>query len=279
MFPTIATYNNGRVARLAGAHNAIGARIAQDTGFDGIWASSLEIATSLGIPDADELTWQQLVAICETIIKSTDLPVLVDCETGFGSPKVVKRVVRAFEDIGAAGICMEDAATPRRNSLLLGMHAVASAREFAAKIRAAVDTRSCMLIVARLQSLVAKRGLTDALERGQRYVDAGADAVVIHSRSALPDEVLDFVSAWKCSVPLVLIPTTYHTITIEQIKALGKVAIVIYANHGVRSAIAAMRESFGRIIADGTSHLIESSIATVAETLALHDKPTRRQHA
>ena len=114
---------------------------------------------------------------------------------------------------------------------------------------------------------------------GPIALDAGADAVVIHSRSALPDEVLDFVSAWKCSVPLVLIPTTYHTISIEQIKALGKVAIVIYANHGVRSAIAAMRESFGRIIADGTSHSIESSIATVAETLALHDKPIRRQHA
>lgn len=279
MFPTIDTYCNGCVARLAGAHNAIGARIAQDTGFDGIWASSLEIATSMGIPDADILTWQQLFTVCETMIKSTDLPLLVDCETGFGTPEVVQQVVRAFEDLGVAGICIEDAATPRRNSLLLGKHAVASAHEFAEKIRAAVDTRKRMLIVARLQSLVAKRGLADALVRGQQYVDAGADAVVIHSRSAQPDEVLEFVSAWKCDVPLVLIPTTYHTLTIEQIKALGKVAIVIYANHGVRSAIAAMRESFGRIIADGTSHAIESSIATVAETLALHAKPVRRLHA
>ena len=76
-------FRDGNIRRLAGVHNALGARLAKEAGFNGAWASSLEISTSLGIPDADVLTWQQLASICESIIHNVDMPLLVDCETGF----------------------------------------------------------------------------------------------------------------------------------------------------------------------------------------------------
>ena len=260
--------------KLAGAHDVMGAKLVRDAGFGGVWASSFEIATSHGVSDADVLTWQQLHAVAAAMAAGVDLPVVADCEAGFGGPEIVRELVAAHDSSGIAAICLEDGACPRRCSLLPGLHRLAPRDEFTRKIEAAVSTRKRLLVLARLQALVAGNGQQEALERAHAYVDAGADAIVVHSRSPQPDEVLAFVERWDRPTPLVLIPTTYHTLTAAQMQATGKVRMAIYANHGLRAAINGMQRAFRQILAEGTSHGAETWIAGLDEAFALQALPT-----
>jgi phosphoenolpyruvate phosphomutase len=251
----------------------MGARLLWEAGFDGVWASSLEIATACGVPDADVLTWQQLHAVGASLAEAIEAPVVADCETGFGGPDMVRRLVAAYEESRVAAVCLEDGASPRRNSLLAGRHCLAPLGEFARKIEAAVARRRRVLVLARVQALVAGCGQAEALGRARAYAAAGADAIVIHSRSLLPDEVLAFVEAWDRPTPLVLIPTTYHTITESHMLSTGKVRMAVYANHGLRAAIAGMKRVFRQILAEGTAHHAEDWIARLDEVFALQVLP------
>lgn len=259
----------GPLGKLAGAHDVMGARLAGAAGFEGVWASSLEIATSHGVPDSNQLAWRQLHAVAAEIARSVALPVVADCQTGFGGPAVVREVALAYEAAGVAAICLEDGADPPRNSLLRGQHAVAPCAEFAEKIAAAAAVRKKLLVLARVQSLVSGQSQQEAQARAHAYVAAGADAIVIHSRSPEPDQILEFIAAWDRSTPLVLIPTTYHALTVAQMMATGKVGMVIYANHGLRAAIAAMKRVFRQILDEGTAHGAESWIAGLPEAFDL----------
>ena len=136
-------------------------------------------------------------------------------------------------------------------------------------------TRQRLLVLARVQSLVAGHDQQEARQRGCAYVGAGADAIVVHSRSPAPDEVLEFVAAWDQPTPLVLIPTTYPALTSAQMQATGKIRMVIYANHGLRAAIAGMKRAFRQILDDGTSRGAESWIATLEEAFALQESPRK----
>jgi phosphoenolpyruvate phosphomutase len=260
------------ILKLAGAHNVMGAKLACEAGFDGIWASSFEIATSHGVSDDEVLTWQQLHELASEMAQSVDLPVVADCEAGFGGPDVVQELVRAHDSSGVAAICMEDAAYPRRCSLLPGKHDLAPQDEFTRKIEAAVNMRERPLVLARLQALVAGMGLQEALKRGHAYAEVGADAIVVHSRSQRPDEVLEFVECWDRKTPLVVIPTTYPSLSVQQMHAIGKIRMAIYANHGLRAAIAGMKRVFRQILADGTSVDAETWIASLGEVFELQTK-------
>jgi phosphoenolpyruvate phosphomutase len=258
-----------RILKLAGAHNPLGARLAEAAGFDGIWASSFEIATSRGVPDADVLTWRELLAVAASLAQAVALPVVADCATGFGGPDDIQELSAAYAAAGIAAICVEDAGSPRKNSLLAGEHELADMHEFAAKVRAAKRAAGSMLVFARVQSLVAERGQSDALARAHSYAAAGADAIVIHSRSTEPDEILRFLAAWDGATPIVLIPTTYPQLTISQMRSTGQVRMAIYANHGLRAAISAMKRAFRQIIAEESSQGVETWIANLDEAFAL----------
>jgi phosphoenolpyruvate phosphomutase len=263
----------GQILKLVGAHNPLGARLAQQAGFDGVWASGFEIATSRGLPDSDVVSWPELLSAAKAMADAVDLPVVSDCGTGFGGPPVVREMVGAYAAAGMAGICLEDGAAPRRNSLLPGAHGLADVRDFAAKIEAAVTAGQGLVVLARVQALVAATGPRDALARARAYADAGADAIVIHSRSPEPTEVLDFVAAWDRSTPVVLIPTTYHKLTVAQMRSSGKVRMAIYANHGLRAAIFAMKQAFRQIIEEETTHGVETWIASLEEAFELQADP------
>jgi phosphoenolpyruvate phosphomutase len=261
------------ILKLAGAHNVMGAKLAQEAGFEGIWASSFEIATSHGVSDDEVMTWQQLHEVAAEMAQAVELPIVADCEAGFGGPEVVRELVSAHESAGVAAICMEDCAFPRRCSLLPGTHGLAPQEEFTRKIEAALGARDRLLVLARLQALVAGRGMQEALKRGRAYADAGADAIVVHSRSKQSDEVLEFVARWDRDAPLVVIPTTYHSLTLTQMQAAGKIRMAIYANHGLRAAISAMKRALRQILSEGTSHGVETWIAGLDDAFALQSTP------
>lgn len=267
--------NPSSLLKLAGVHNVLGARLASAAGFEGLWASSLEISASRGVPDADVLTWRELLAVAAEVAQAVSCPVVADCQSGFGGPEVVRDMVAAYDAAGVAGVCLEDGVFPHKNSLLPGPYRLARCTEFVRKLQVACKVRQEMLIMARVQALVAGCNQREALERAYAYADTGVDALVIHSRSADPRQVLDFIGAWESTVPLVLIPTTYHSITIADAIATGKVRMVIYANHGLRAAIAGMKRAFREILDAGTAHHAEQWIAPMDQVFELQSSDVR----
>jgi phosphoenolpyruvate phosphomutase len=261
----------GNLLRVVGAHDALGARLIQKARFDGIWASSLEIATACGHVDDDTHVLSDVLPISRRMASCCRLPIVADCGTGGELSDEIGRLVRSLEQAGVAALCLEDARWPKSNSLLPGEHPLMPTSQFARKIETA--KRACrnaqFVVIARLEALVAGAGLAEALWRGREYAAAGADAILIHSKSKTPDEVLAFVDAWDDPAPLVLIPTTYHVVTAKELLRTGKVRMVIYANQGMRAAIRAVKTLLATILDDGTTHHVEGRIATLAEVFEI----------
>lgn len=257
----------GELLRVAGAHNALGARLIEGAGFDGIWASSLEISTSQGCLDSDGVTMTHVLAAAGSMARAVRLPVIADCGTGGRRADDVARMARAFEDAGVAAVCIEDARYPMRNSLLPGRQKLASLAEFAEKVAAAkaAQRSAGFCVIARVEALIAAAGRDEALRRARAYAEAGADAILIHSKAPSPDEILDFVADWDRPAPLVLVPTTYHALSERRMRDTAKVRMVIYANQTMRAAIRAIKGVLRQILHDGDAHRAQERIASLSE--------------
>ena len=263
--------SQGVLLRVAGAHNALGAALIQSAGFDAVWASSLEVATSCGHPDDDDVIDCHVLPAAASMASATRLPVIVDAGTGGGTPEQAAELVRKCETAGVAAVSLEDVACPKRNSLLPGPHRLASAAVFAQKINVAKSAQQNpdFVVIARVEALIARAGLGEALSRARQYVSAGADAILIHSKSDTADEVLAFIDAWDSPIPLVLIPTTYYTLTAGEMLNKQKVKMAIYANQAIRASIRAVNETLRQILDDGTTRRVENRIATLSEVFDL----------
>jgi len=270
-----------RVAMLAGAHDVLSAKLVQRCGCDGVWASSLEIATSRGQVDNDRLTMTDVLSVTTSMAAAVSIPVLVDAGTGWGDDGDVARVVSAFESCGAAGICIEDTAYPKCNSLFEGSRRLTPPLEFAERVSRACDARTSdeFLIVARVEALIAGLGHDEALRRAATYEQAGSDAIVIHAKSRNDEEVVGVVLAWTGSAPLVLIPTMYPWLQIQQLQPLGNVRMVIYANQGLRAAMGATEKAFRQIQHDGHAGGVEQWITPIDELLDLQSQLSREELA
>ncbi|MDG4808723.1 phosphoenolpyruvate mutase [Micromonospora sp. WMMD1120] len=258
------------IARIMGAHSPLSARMASEADFDAIWASGLEISALAGVPDANILSMSQSLQAAADIAAAVDIPVLADCDSGFGNVNNVVDMVQRYERAGIAGVCIEDKQYPKLNSFVEGNQDLAPVRDFTAKIIAATQVRTDpdFVVVARIEALIAGAGMDEALRRAEAYASAGADALLIHSKQSSPDQVCEFRQRFPGEIPLVVVPTTYHTVTAADLEALGFGA-VIYANHALRGSIAAMQEVLEQIIQDGTSHHVESRIASLSRVFEL----------
>jgi phosphoenolpyruvate phosphomutase len=259
-----------RTACLVGARDALTARIAADAGFDGLWVSSFEVSATLGLPDLGLLTMSECLDAAARVSAATPMPTLVDCDTGFGDAINLARATRQFEATGVAGICVEDKASPKRNSYLDGDQVLDDPDRFAHRIEAAVRTRDDpdFVVVARCEALIAGRDMSEALSRAHRYVDAGADAVLIHSKRRDPDEVVEFLGRWRSRVPVIVVPTTYHEWTVAEAQEAG-VSLVIYANQALRASVLATRKVLSEISLSGHASIAEDSLAPVKEIFDL----------
>src|ERR1700690_1189862 len=150
------------------AHNGLSARIVREAGFSGIWASGLSISAQLGVRDNNEASWTQVVDVLEFMADASDLPILLDGDTGYGNFNNLRRLVRKLEQRGIAGVCIEDKQFPKTNSFLNAeRHPVADIEEFVGKIAAGKDTQQdpSFCIVARVEALSPGWGMDDALRR------------------------------------------------------------------------------------------------------------------
>jgi len=262
----------GRLVTLMSAHNPLSARLAEEAGFDGIWASGFELSAAYGVPDASLLSMTQHLDMTRAICEQIAVPVVADIDTGYGNAINVLHVVGAYARAGAAAVVIEDKTFPKDTSLLAGgRQELVRVAEFQGKIEAAVAAGKAhnLLVIARTEALIADLGLDEALRRGRAYAEAGADLILIHSKKKTPDEIVTFTERWDGTVPLVIVPTAYPDLTEAKVRALGKIAVVIYANHAIRAAVTAMRKVFAEIKRDGGIDKVEKEIASVEDIFDL----------
>ncbi|MFZ1923594.1 MAG: phosphonopyruvate hydrolase [Xanthobacteraceae bacterium] len=258
-----------RPAIAMAAHNPLAAKLAANAGFDAIWGSGFELSASFAVPDANILSMNTHLDMMRAIGTAQDAPVIADLDTGFGNAVNVAYVVPQYAAAGVAAVVIEDKTFPKDSSLRAGgRQELVPVEEFQGKIAAAKATDS-VVVIARTEALIAGTGQDEALHRGTAYAEAGADAILIHSKQKTPDEIVAFCKAWPGHVPLVLVPTAYPQLSFADIAALGKVGLVICGNHAIRAAVAAMQNTFRRILAEGGIAGVEKDIATVADVFAL----------
>ena len=256
------------------AHSPLSALLAEEAGFDALWASGFELSALYGLADVSLVTMTQHLDMVRMMHARSSLPIIADIDTGFGNAVNVIHAIRQYEAAGAASVVIEDKTFPKVTSLVPdGRQELARIEEFQGKIAAAIATRRDpdFLIIARTEALIAGCGEAEALERARAYEAAGADLILIHSKQKSPDEVESFARAWIGKAPLVIVPTAYPEMNEARILALGKIKIVIYGNHALRAAVKAMQDVFARIREDRGAHRVQADIAPVEEIFRLQE--------
>ncbi|MBX3347958.1 MAG: phosphoenolpyruvate mutase [Nitrospira sp.] len=255
------------------AHNGLSAKIVQEAGFKGIWASGLSISAQFGVRDNNEASWTQVLDNLEFMSDATTIPILLDGDTGYGNFNNMQRLVRKLEQRRIAAVCIEDKLFPKTNSFIKGdAQPMADMQEFCGKIKAGKDAQTDpdFSIIARVEAFICGWGLAEALRRAEAYRQAGADGILIHSALSVPDEILSFKQEWGNRCPVVIVPTKYYATPTEVFRQHG-FAIVIWANHLLRSAVAAMQKTARTLKEQQHLLSIEDKVAPVSEIFRLQN--------
>lgn len=256
--------NEDGIIVAVGAHNGLGAILAQRTGLDAIWASSFEISASHGYPDASILSMTDYLNAARNMAEVVDIPIIADCDNGYGNAINVMRTVRAFESAGIAGISIEDNVFPKRCSLYSGVNrSIESIEEFTGKIKAAKDAQrtSDFVVIARTEAAIQGLPVEEVCERARKYHQAGADMLFIHSKAPDTKQLKSIMDNLDFKAHHVCVPTIYKYATVEELEKLG-FKMVIFANFAIRSAIRAMTTAFSILkekkYAQSVDHLVAS---------------------
>ena len=255
------------------AHNGLSAKIVQEAGFRGIWASGLSISAQFGVRDNNEASWTQVLENLEFMADATTIPILLDGDTGYGNFNNMQRLVRKLEQRRIAAVCIEDKLFPKTNSFIKGSaQPMADIQEFCGKIKAGKDaqTDATFSIIARVEAFICGWGLAQALRRAEAYHQAGADGILIHSALAVPDEILAFKQEWGSRCPVVIVPTKYYATPTDVFRQHG-FSMVIWANHMLRSSVAAMQKTARTLKEQEHLLSIEDKVAPVSEIFRLQN--------
>ena len=258
---------------LCEAHNGLSAKIVEEAGFKGIWASGLSISAQFGVRDNNEASWTQVLENLEFMSDATTIPILLDGDTGYGNFNNMQRLIRKLEQRNIAAVCIEDKLFPKTNSFLKGdAQPLADMHEFCGKIKAGKDaqTDTDFSIIARVEAFICGWGLSEALRRAEAYHQAGADGILIHSALSVPDEILAFKREWGNRCPVVIVPTKYYATPTDVFRQQG-FSMVIWANHMLRAAVAAMQKTARALKEHEHLLSIEDKVVSVSEIFRLQN--------
>lgn len=244
--------------------------------FDAMWLSSLCDSTAKGKPDIELVDMSSRMRTIDDVMEVTTKPIILDGDTG-GLVEHFVYNVRTLERMGVSAVIIEDKTGLKKNSLF-GTEVEQtqdSIENFCNKIRAGKNAQRTeeFMIIARIESLILEKGQEDALERAFAYVDAGADAIMIHSRKKSPDEIFAFCDAFRkkdSDTPIVVVPTSFNSVTEEELASHG-VKIVIYANQLTRSAFPAMQGTAVEILKNHRALEVDSKLMPFKEIITLID--------
>jgi len=225
------------ILKVGGAFDAMSAKLVENSGFDAIWAGSFGISATHALPDASILTMTEFLNVASNMEDACDIPIIADCDTGFGGPSNVTHMVKKYEKTGVAAVCIEDKTFPKQNSFLENSkQELLPEKEFVAKIIAAKEAKenSNFMIIGRTEALISGLGMKEAVKRANAYEKAGADAILIHSKQDTPEEIFEFSESWGGTLPLVVVPTSFPTVKLDELVS-HKIKMVIYANQTLRA--------------------------------------------
>ena len=225
------------ILKVGGAFDAMSAKLVENSGFDAIWAGSFGISATHALPDASILTMTEFLNVASNMEDACDIPIIADCDTGFGGPSNVTHMVKKYEKTGVAAVCIEDKTFPKQNSFLENSkQELLPEKEFVAKIIAAKEAKenSNFMIIGRTEALISGLGMKEAIKRANAYEKAGADAILIHSKQDTPEEIFEFSESWGGTLPLVVVPTSFPTVKLDELVS-HKIKMVIYANQTLRA--------------------------------------------
>jgi phosphoenolpyruvate phosphomutase len=261
------------IVKVGGAFDAMSAKLVEFHGFDAIWAGGFAISATHAVPDASILTMTEFLDVASNMAEACKIPVIADCDTGYGGPSNVSHLVKKYESAGIAAICIEDKVFPKQNSLLEnGQNNLISEKDFVAKIIAGREAKQDknFMIIARIEALISGAGMDEALKRATAYENAGADAILIHSKQKTPDEIFEFTDSWKGSSPIIVIPTTYDSVSIEELIS-HKIKAVIHANQTLRAAHSSMSRILKQMINSDRLSDVEEKISSMEDIFELQE--------
>ena len=263
--------NSPKLEFLLEAHNGISAKIAEESGFKGLWAGGLAIAAQYGVRDSNEASWTQVLEVLEFMSDATSIPIMLDGDTGYGNFNNVRRLVQKLEQRGIAAVCIEDKLYPKTNSFIDGnKQELANIDEFCSRIKAGKDAQKDdeFSIITRVEAFIAGWGLGEAIKRAEAYHEAGSDGILIHSAKSEPSEIIAFKNEWGDRLPVIIVPTKYYSTPTEIFSQVG-ISIAIWANHMIRSSIESMQQTATSIIQKKSVVALEDKIASVSEIFRL----------
>jgi len=265
--------NSKPIVKVCGAFDAMSAKLVEFYGFDAVWAGSFAISATHAVPDASILTMTEFFDVASKMAETCKIPVIADCDTGYGGPSNVSHMVKKYENAGIASICIEDKTFPKQNSLLEnGQNDLISEKEFVAKIIAAKESKQDknFMIIARVEALISGAGMDEALKRATAYEKAGADAILIHSKKKTPEEVFEFVELWSGNLPIIVIPTTYDSVSLDELIS-HKIKMVIHANQTLRAAHASMSRILKQMIDSNSLSEVKEEISSMEDIFHLQE--------
>jgi len=241
-----------KVSLVCGASNAMIAKLAENAGFDGVWLSSFEMHAWNRFPDASILNVAYYADAIGKIADRINVPILVDADEGGPSAINTIRMAREYSKAGAWGICIEDNPSPKRCSFYGMKKELEKTSVTVGKIKAALEknNKDGFAVVARTEALIQGRGIDVAIERAKAYTYAGCDGFLIHNKNNTPDEVMRFCDRYykeNLTTPLVIVPTTYNQMTVDQMRNCG-VSLAIYANYSIRATVKVLEKMFQSVI-------------------------------
>jgi phosphoenolpyruvate phosphomutase len=273
--------NDKPIVRILEAHSALSGLIAENTeverngqsfSFDGIWSSSLTDATAKGKPDIEAVDITSRLNTVNEIFEVTTKPMIFDADTG-GKIEHFEFTVKSLERTGVSAVIIEDKTGLKKNSLFGNdVHQTQdSVENFCEKIKKgkASQLSDDFMIIARIESLILEAGMDDALSRASAYIMSGADGIMIHSRHKDPAEIIEFMKRFRAtdkSTPVVVVPSSFNSVTIEEFTAMG-VNVVITANHMLRASYPAMLKVAESILNNGRSLEAESNCMSIHQIL------------
>lgn len=272
-----------RPVRILEAHNGLTGLIVENTKverdgatieFDGMWSSSLTDSTARGKPDIEAVDISTRLQGISEILEVTTKPMVFDGDTG-GKPEHFAFTVRSLERLGVSAVIIEDKEGLKRNSLF-GVDAQqtqSSIEDFCVRLNVGKQAQVTddFMVIARIESLILDQGVPDAIKRAQAYIDAGADALMIHSRRTDPAEIFEFcdeAARLPSRVPLVAVPSSYNSVTEQELVERG-IDVIIYANHMLRAAYPNMVTVARTILESGRSLEADPYLASISEVLGI----------
>ena len=261
------------ILKVGGAFDALSAKLVEINAFDAIWAGSFAISATHALPDASILTMTEFLNAATNMEASCNIPIIADCDTGFGGPSNVNHMIKKYEKSGIAAVCIEDKTFPKQNSFLENSkQELLPEKEFVAKIIAAKEAKENpnFMLIARTEALISGMGMKEAIKRANAYEKAGADAILIHSKQNSPEEVFEFSESWGGTLPLVVVPTSFPTVKIDELIS-HKIKMIIYANQTLRATHAIISKVLGQLKNSTSINDISVDMTSMQEIFQLQE--------